>query len=154
MALNLYRRHRRDCKAAHPEEYLSSEFEERKRSWKRCECPIFASGTLGDRYREKSTGAWEWAHAKGVAAMWDATDSWDGKVAPKREPIPDPAQPKRIGVSHACETFLSELEETAAFATHKQYRLMLKSRRAFSEQRGYMMIDRWEPVDVRQFRST
>jgi hypothetical protein len=24
----------------------------------------------------------------------------------------------------------------------------------FSEERGYVMIDQWEPIDVRQFRST
>jgi hypothetical protein len=41
MALNLYRRHRRDCKAGHPEEHLSSEFDERKKGWRRCDCPIF-----------------------------------------------------------------------------------------------------------------
>ena len=46
MALNLYRRHRRDCKAGHPEELRSGEFDERKKGWKRCSCPIFASGTL------------------------------------------------------------------------------------------------------------
>ena len=31
MALNLYRRHRRDCKAGHPEESRSGEFDERKK---------------------------------------------------------------------------------------------------------------------------
>jgi len=35
MALNLYRRHRRECKAGHPEQSFSSEFEERKKGWKR-----------------------------------------------------------------------------------------------------------------------
>jgi len=45
MALNLYRRHRRDFKSRHPEEFRSSEFDERKKGWKRCECAMFASGT-------------------------------------------------------------------------------------------------------------
>jgi hypothetical protein len=36
MALNHYRRHRRDGKAHHPEEFLSSEFDERRKGWKRC----------------------------------------------------------------------------------------------------------------------
>ena len=31
MPLNLYRRHKRDCTPRHPEQYRSSEFEERKR---------------------------------------------------------------------------------------------------------------------------
>jgi hypothetical protein len=36
MKLSLYRRHRRDCKAAHPEEFQFREFDERKKGWKRC----------------------------------------------------------------------------------------------------------------------
>ena len=36
MALNHYRRHRRDCKAGHPEESRSGEFDELKKGWKRC----------------------------------------------------------------------------------------------------------------------
>ena len=89
MGLNLYRRHRRDCKASHPEEHLSSEFDERKKGWKRCECPIFSSGTLARRYRRQSTGKWEWDDARAVALIgpdhlgivpdegfeaWDAVD--------------------------------------------------------------------------------
>jgi integrase len=50
--------------------------------------------------------------------------------------------------------FLSELQETAAFATHKKYRLVLKSLEKFSLERGYIFIDQGEPFDVRQFRST
>jgi hypothetical protein len=46
VAINLYRRHRLDCEAGHPEEFRSGEFEERKKGWKRCACVIFASGTL------------------------------------------------------------------------------------------------------------
>ena len=52
------------------------------------------------------------------------------------------------------KTFLDEIRETAAFATHKKYRLPLKRLVVFSNQRGYVMIDQWEPLDVRQFRST
>jgi site-specific recombinase XerD len=50
--------------------------------------------------------------------------------------------------------FLDELHETAAFATHKKYRLLMARLNKFSEERGYVMIDQWEPIDVRQFRST
>jgi hypothetical protein len=42
MALVLYRRHRRDCKAAHPEQLHTSEFDERKKGYRRCDCPIVA----------------------------------------------------------------------------------------------------------------
>ena len=71
MVLTLYRRHRRECKAGHPEEFHSGEFEERKKGWKRCACPIFASGTLAGRSRRQSTGQWEWDDAKAIAEAWE-----------------------------------------------------------------------------------
>jgi hypothetical protein len=46
VALNVYRRHRRDCEAGHAEDSTSGEFAERARGWKRCACVIFVSGTL------------------------------------------------------------------------------------------------------------
>ena len=46
MGLILYRRHRRDCKAGHAEDFKTSEFDERKKGWKRCECPITADEAI------------------------------------------------------------------------------------------------------------
>jgi lactoylglutathione lyase len=46
MALKLYRRHRKECEAGHPEDSKSGEFEEGRRGWKRCGCPIHASGNI------------------------------------------------------------------------------------------------------------
>jgi hypothetical protein len=46
MPLAIYRRQRRDSKAGHKEELRISEYDGRKKGWKRCECPIFVSGTL------------------------------------------------------------------------------------------------------------
>jgi hypothetical protein len=43
--LALYRRHRSECKGQHPHNLRTSEYDERKKGWKRCECPIFVSGT-------------------------------------------------------------------------------------------------------------
>src|SRR6516225_8156080 len=82
MGLSLYRRHRQQCEAARPLESRSGEFEERKKGWKRCACFIFASGTLGGKFKRKYTGKTEWDEAKSVAAAWELTDSWDGKAKP------------------------------------------------------------------------
>jgi hypothetical protein len=51
--LNLYRRHRRDCKVWHPAEWRAGELEERKKSWKKCQCPIFAFGSLAGSWNGK-----------------------------------------------------------------------------------------------------
>jgi len=45
--------YRRDCKASHPEDFRSSEYNEGK---KRCDCPLVASGTLNRKFRRQSTG--------------------------------------------------------------------------------------------------
>ena len=53
MPLKLYRRHRKECEAARPEDTRTGEFEEGRRGWKKCACLIHASGTLAGR---NSTG--------------------------------------------------------------------------------------------------
>jgi hypothetical protein len=70
------------------------------------------------------------------------------------EPLPQPAQAHRVAIERATKAFLTELQKTLAFATHKKYRLLLKRFVAFSEKRGYVMMDQREPSDVREFRTS
>jgi len=152
--LSVYRRHKRNCKAGHPKDFRSNEFEERRKGFKKCSCPIFASGTLSGISRRETTGRWEWDDAKAIAAAWDAAGTW-GKADPTPAvPPPPEAKANRTTIADACKLFLDELAETAAFATHKKYRLLMARFEKFSETRGYVMIDQWQPIDIRQFRST
>jgi hypothetical protein len=80
VALNLYRRHRHECEAGHAEESRSGEFEERKKGWKRCDCHIFASGTIAGKFKRKYTGKTAWDDARAVAAEWQKSASWGGEV--------------------------------------------------------------------------
>ena len=64
MALRLYRRHRKECEAGHPEDFKSGDCEEGRRGWKRCGCPIHASGTIRGKFKRQSTGQWEWDAAR------------------------------------------------------------------------------------------
>src|ERR1700733_6083998 len=105
--LNLYRRHRAECEGGHAEESRSGEFEERKKSRKRCACFIFASGTIAGKFRRKQTGATEWEHARAIADAWVKAKSWDGKVS-LPAPLPEPTQPHRITIEHAVKAFLAE----------------------------------------------
>ena len=79
--------------------------------------------------------------------------SWDGEVTVP-EPLPDPAQRQRVTIEHAVKAFLAELQESISFGTHKKYRLLLERFKEFSTARGYVMIDQWEPTDVRDFRTS
>jgi hypothetical protein len=49
---------------------------------------------------------------------------------------------------------LAEEAETSAVTTQKKNRLLLNRLKKFSELRGYLSIERWEPMDVREFRSS
>ena len=59
MTLKLYRRHRSECEAGHPEDLRSGEFEEGRSGWKRCGCPIHASGNIRGKFKRQSTGEWD-----------------------------------------------------------------------------------------------
>ena len=155
MPLALYRRHRRDCKGGHAESLRTSEYDERKRGWQRCECPIFVSGTLQGAFKRQNIGQWEWESARIVAFSYEQAKNWSGT-------IPEPTQPllnqtpdhNRATIEKAIKTYLAEFGEHAALATQKKYRLMLNKLKSFSDERGYIMIEQWGPSDIREFRSS
>ena len=110
MALNVYRRHRRDCEAGRAEDSTSGEFAERARGWKRCACVIFVSGTLAGRFRRKRTGATTWDEARAYSAAIEAVGNWSGQPVPAA-PAPDaPAAPARITIADATNIFLTNCE--------------------------------------------
>src|ERR1700691_405833 len=112
MALRLYRRHRKECEAGHPEDCKSGEFEEGRRGWKRCGCPIHASGTIRGKFKRQSTGQWEWDAARAVVAQWESAETWC--ELPLME-VPAPPQPAAAQaasptIPEATEAFLSKCE--------------------------------------------
>ncbi|MGB6946126.1 MAG: tyrosine-type recombinase/integrase [Bryobacteraceae bacterium] len=153
MSLALYRRHRRDCKAGHHEELRTSEYDERKKGWARCECPVFVSGSLSKTFRRQSTGRWQWEEARAVAAQLEKAGKWDGSTPLPSNPTEAPSQP-RVAIERAIKAYTAEYEEHAALNTQKKYRLLLAKLRTFSEGRGYVMLDQWTPLDVREMRSS
>ena len=153
MTLSLYRRHRRDCKAGHPEEFHSGEFDERKKGWKRCACPIFASGTLSGRSRQ-STGRWEWNDAKAIAQAWERAGAWDGAPSLPAAIPKEPADPQRISIADAIRIFLTKCEGARiAPATLRKYRTFTKQLTEFANQRGYVMLDQFISADIDVFCS-
>jgi hypothetical protein len=136
MALSLYRRHRRECKAGHEEELHTSEFNERKKGWKRCECPIFASATLSGKQRRQRTGAWEWDAARAIAGEWEQAGSWDGIRPEPSPPSISVSQPERTTIDRAVQIFLDERGEAVSTATHRKARYLLNALKRFSENKA------------------
>jgi integrase len=156
MALTLYRRHRKECEGGHAEDSRSGEFDEGRRGWKKCGCLIHVSGTLGGQFSRKQTGKANWEEAKAVAAVWESARSWDDrtKIEESAAPSPDPEAPERLTIERAIQAFTAEFEEYAASNTQKKYRLLLKKLKVFSQSKGYVLLEQWGPIDVREFRSS
>ena len=152
MAINLYRRHRAECEAEHPEQYRSGEFEERKKGWKRCGCLIHASGTLAGKFSRKSTGVTDWERAKELVATWK---TWDSEVPPPvPERIPLPAPSTGVTIERAVNAFLASHRESSAFTTQRMYGYLMNRFLAFSAAQGYVLLEQWGPIDVREFRTS
>jgi integrase len=151
VGLKIYRRHRLECEAGHPEDSRSGDWEESRRGWKRCNCIIHISGTLGGKFSRRSTGKTTWDEARSYVSTLEAAGSWDGKVAP---PLPDPAPaagPPRITIEEACNVFLATREAAVAYPTHRKYRTFTKQLQAFADSRGYVMLDQFRAGDIDVF---
>src|ERR1700686_2885570 len=149
MPLALYRRHLRGCKTGHAEELRTSEYDERKKGWKRCNCPIFCSGTLAKHFQRKNTAEWEWDSAKKILSRWESAGSWTGQATPpiasEPDPIPTLVPAGRTTIERATAAYAAEFEEYLASNTQRKYRFLLGKLKAFSEKRGYIMIEQWGP---------
>ena len=150
MPLALYRRHRQGCKGGHPQNSRTSEYDERKKGWKRCECPIFASGTLHRKFKRHNTGQWEFEGARAVAAAFERTGSWKGTVPPA--PTTEAPQATRIAVADATEAFLAKSKNrNIAPNTLAKYRTFTNQVSAFAADRGYVYIDQLTVTDMDRF---
>jgi hypothetical protein len=150
MALNLYRRHRKECEGSHSEDTRTGRFEEGRRGWKKCACAIHVSGTLGGKFSRRQTGTADWDEAKALVALWQQSGSWDGQdkiETPLALPATNP-EPERISVDRAIAAFTAEFEEHTAPNTRRNYKFVMKQLRGFSDAKGYAAIDqRWASED-------
>lgn len=154
MGLSLYRRHRQECEAARPVESRSGEFEERKKGWKRCACFIFASGTLGGKFKRKYTGKSDWDDAKSVARAWEQAEAWDGKAKPM-PPLASVVEQHaggRVSIADGIKLFLNHREGASiAPATLRKYKTFTKQFTDFASSRGYVMLDQLTVADIDAF---
>lgn len=131
--LNPYRRHGRSC--AHRGE---------GRKYRRCRCPIWVEGLLGDQPIRKSLGTRDWDRALETVHRWEAE---------RREPVAIAADP--ITLEQAWERFLADAEaRKLADPTIYKYRLLSRQMQAFSARFGLRFVEEWEDLDrVGRFRA-
>src|SRR5438552_2950771 len=159
MALNLYRRHGSHCPGGRALHDRSYEADELRRNWKKCSCPIYASGTLNGQFRRKNTERTVWSDAKGVVEEWERARWWDGSVKPAEPtPLPSPAlspELTRISIADATAAYLAICEGAKiAPATLRKYRTFIKQLSEFADARGYVMLDQFTSADIDVFYAT
>jgi hypothetical protein len=96
---------------------MTYEADELRRTWKKCSCPIYASGTLGGRFKRKNTERPSWQEAKAISREWETAGQWDDNIAPAipAQPVPTPpAQRDGITITRAIAAFLAEHAESLA----------------------------------------
>ena len=110
-----------------PKNRAPAKYDERKKGWKRCECPIFLSGTLQGYFKRHNSGQWEWESAKALAGQFEVAGSWNGLgqcSAPPAQPV-EPShdsQPPRVAIADAIQVFLTHKQGAKiAAATLRKY---------------------------------
>ncbi len=130
--LTIYRRHLKSC--AHRNE---------GRAYRRCKCPLWVDGFIGQREIRESLQLRDWQKASEKILEWEAK----GQVtAPQAEPTT---------IQQATESFLAdanarELRE----ATLSKYRLLFRRLGEFASANGLRYINEFDLEKLRAFRAT
>lgn len=130
--LTIYRRHRKDC--AHRNE---------GRKYRRCRCPIWVDGFLGNDEIRQSTHLRDWEKAQALVREWEA----------EGEPATEPqAQP--MTVHEACEEFLRDaVARNLHEKTVYKYRLLFRQLESFAQARGFRFLKELATATLRGFRA-
>jgi hypothetical protein len=146
--LNLYRRHSRACKAGHPKDSHSSEFDECKRSWKLCDCTIGVSGTLAGKFIRRTAKRTNWDEARAVSDAWERGEFAQVATVP---PMP-PDAPERITIADVLTAYLANrAAREPRPATMSNYRTLTTQLMAFAEFKGYAYLDQFTTTDMDAF---
>ena len=163
--LNLYRRHREEgkCAGGHKVNLRSYQGDEGRRTWKKCACPIYASGTLGGVFRRRNLEVYDWKQADTAKAPLEAANSWDAVLPPKiaqncaESPVVTTTTPETdsngVLFADAIKAFLAEYKNSAA-STQRGYKQLTKELQAFADKKGYPGIKRFGVATCREFRDS
>jgi integrase/recombinase XerD len=156
MALNAYRRHGSHCPGGRTLHDMTYEADELRRAWKKCSCPIYASGTLDGQFKRKNTERTAWPEAKAVVAEWETAGSWGAPARPPELPTvaaaPIDPSTSRLSLADAVRAYLAIRQGAGiASATLRKHRTFTKQLVEFAEARGYLMLDQFTSRDVDVF---
>jgi len=131
--LTAYRRHRKDC--AHRNE---------GRKYRRCRCPIWADGFVGEQEIRRSLGTRDWDEAQKTVREWEAK---------RAMPIQQDEQP--ITVEQANAEFIADAEaRNLKDKTVYKYRLLFRQLTEFAKGQGIRFLKELDQAALRKFRAS
>jgi hypothetical protein len=143
-----------------PEDSRTGRFEEGRRGWKKCSCQIFASGTLGGKFKRQCTDKWEWGEAEKIAAGWEKAGSWPSGPKPPISPalseaksleVAAPQQSRKV-IREAVEAYLSACKSREIQgSTQAKYRTLTNQLEAYCSEAGYTYVDQLQVTDMDEF---
>jgi len=126
--VTIYRRHRKTCP------YTS-------RSERRCRCPLYAEGSIGDERIRESLNLTSWDAAQRTVRGWEAAGTFQEKT--------------EISLEDALSKFVADCETRNLKAvTLGKYRLVARTLKKFAESRGAMRLKDLDPEALRDFRAS
>jgi integrase len=163
MGISFQRRHGPGCAANRKQGSFSYEADELRKGAKRCDCRIYAVGTLAGEFRRHPTKERTWSRAKEAVAPFLAAGRWDVSQPPPPSPVGPIIPPPKGGgdsrsplsISDAVEACVKEHERAgSARSTIDKYRQVLGIFARASVERGFRYLDDWKPADIRAFRDS
>jgi len=168
MALNIYRRHASHCPGGRALHEMTYQADEHRRNWKKCPCPIYASGTLNGQFKRKNTERTTWPEAETVVSDWERAGSWNGNPHPiESTPVastsfaqsatdsataPSGSALPRITIAEAIKTYLAVRAGSGIVsATLRKHRTFAKQLEEFAVARGYLMLEQFTSSDIDMF---
>jgi hypothetical protein len=160
MALNVYRRHASHCPGGRALHEMTYEGDELRRNWKKCSCPIYASGTLSGRFRRRNTERTTWAEANAIVSDWEIAGSWHAApvpvaptpvIPPTADPAASPSDsaPPRVRIAEAVKAYLAVRSGSGIVsATLRKHKTFVKRLEAFAAGRGYVMLEQVTSADI------
>jgi len=133
--LTIYRRHLKNC-----------EHRTEGRKYRRCRCPIWVDGILGEGRMLKSLGTRDWTRALELSRQWEL----DGRETPTNSESSGP-----ITVAVATEEFVAdakarELKERTIY----KYKFLFKQLSSFCDAEGVHDLRQLDVRLLRKFRTT
>ncbi|HSR06048.1 MAG TPA: tyrosine-type recombinase/integrase [Bryobacteraceae bacterium] len=129
--LTIYRRHVKSC-----------EHKQAGRKYRRCRCPIWADGFLGNVEIRESLELRDWEKAQQKIREWEA------------EGMPT-VDAQELSIEHACEAFEKDaVARGLREATLKKYRVLFKQLHSFARAHRLSHVKQFDLLTLRKFRES